>query len=143
MIVVDANLLLYAVNADSEHHVRAKAWLESALMGGEAVGLPWNVLLAFLRLTTRPGVFKTPLAVSAALDIVAGWLALDSVVLAHPGPNHFRILRDLLTAAGTGGNLTSDAHLAALAIEHGAVLCSLDGDFARFPRLSWKNPLAG
>ena len=141
MIVVDANLLINAVNRDALLHQKAKAWLEQVLSGRETIALPWNVLLAFLRLTTRPGLFRRPLSIAAALDLIASWLDRESVTLIHPGPKHYQILRDLLIECGTGGNLTSDAHLAALAIEHGAELCSLDGDFSRFPLLSWRNPL--
>lgn len=111
------------------------------LSGPEAVGLSWTVLLAFLRLTTRSGIFTKPLSVRTALDIIHGWLAQPAVVTVDPTTQHLRVLRDLLLPLGTGGNLTSDAHLAALAIEHGAELCSSDGDFARFPRLRWRNPL--
>lgn len=141
MIIVDANLLIYAVNRDSPLHSRAKAWLEHAISGRETVGLPWNVLLAFLRLTTRQGLFARPLPVSMAFQIMDAWLGRDSVTLVSPGPRHYQLLRDLLKTSGTGGNLTSDAHLAALAIEHGAELCSVDSDFSRFPRLVWRNPL--
>jgi len=140
MIVIDANLLIYAVNRDAPLHGRAKAWLEQTISGSETVGLSWSALLAFLRLTTRPGLFRRPLSVDAALDLIGTWLDKDSVTLIHPGPRHYQLLRDLLIECGTGGNLTSDAHLAALAIEHGAALYSLDGDFSRFPRLDWRNP---
>jgi uncharacterized protein len=140
VIVVDANVLIYAVNRDAPHHEEARMWLELALSGPDTVALPWNVLLAFLRLTTRAGLFRRPLPVATALDIVGLWLERESVTLLHPGPKHYKILRDLLLHRGTGGNLTSDAHLAALAIEHGAQLWSLDGDFARFPGLEWKSP---
>ena len=140
--LLDANLLLYSVNENAVFQKKAESWLEAAVSGRESVGLSWTVILAFLRLTTRAGLFKHPLSVEAAFEIVAAWIEQDAVTLIHPGPRHFQILRDLLVSAGTGGNLTSDAHLAALAIEHGAVLCSLDADFARFPRLNWKNPLA-
>ena len=115
--------------------------MEHAISGRETVALPWNVVLAFLRLTTRSGLFRRPLSVAAALDLIASWLERDSVTLIHPGPKHYQLLRELLLERGTGGNLTSDAHLAALAIEHGAQLCSLDGDFSRFPGLNWRNPL--
>ena len=142
MILVDANLLIFAVNRDAPLHGRAKAWLEQTISGTETVGLPWNVVLAFLRLTTRPGLFRRPLSILVALDLIGSWLDRDSVTLIHPGPKHYQILRDLLLECGTGGNLTSDAHLAALAIEHGARLCSLDGDFSRFPGLAWRNPLS-
>jgi len=142
MILVDANLLIYAVNQDAPLNRRAKPWLESVLSGHEIVGFPWNVLLAFLRLTTRPGLFRRPLPVDAAFDLVASWLDQKSATVVDPGPRHLAVLRQLLQPLGTGGNLTSDAHLAALAIEHGAELCSSDTDFARFHGLKWRNPLS-
>jgi toxin-antitoxin system PIN domain toxin len=141
MILLDVNILIYAVNHDAPLHRKAKTWLEAALKSKETAGISWNVLLAFLRVTTRAGLFRNPLPVSVAFDLIDSWLVQPSVVLVQPGPRHARILRDLLTTAGTGGNLTSDAHLAALAMEHEAELCSSDGDFARFPRLRWRNPL--
>ena len=141
MILLDANILIYAVNEDASLHRKAKTWLERVLSGPETVGVSWNVLLAFLRLTTRSGVFRNPLPVAEAFHLIDSWLEQPSVMVAHPGPRHARILRDLLVASGTGGNLTSDAHLAALALEHEAELCSSDSDFARFPRLRWRNPL--
>lgn len=141
MILVDANLLIYAVNQDAPLNRKAQPWLESVLSGKETVGLPWTVLLAFLRLTTRPGLFRRPLPVNTAFDLVASWLDQPSATIVHPGPRHLVVLRELLRPLGTGGNLPSDAHLAALAIEHGAELCSSDNDFARFPGLKWRNPL--
>jgi toxin-antitoxin system PIN domain toxin len=142
VILVDANLLLYAINRDAPRHDQAKKWFEAVLSGAEVVGLSWNVLLAFLRLTTRPGVFQQPLSIEMALEVVGLWLDRDAVTLVHPGPRHFSVLRQLLLATGSGGNLTTDAHLAALAIENQAVLCSRDSDFSRFPGLTWKDPLA-
>src|SRR5215472_2101339 len=142
MIVFDVNLLIYAVNQDSPDHQKAKSWLEAAVSGTETVGLPWIVLLAFLRLTTRSGLFQKPLDVEAAFDLIDAWLQQPSVTVPEPTPHHLRTLRDLVLPLGTGGNLTSDAHLAALAIEHGAELCSADNDFGRFGRLRWRNPLA-
>lgn len=142
MIIVDANLLINAVNDHAPDHRKSKAWLESVLSGKETVGLPWTVLLAFLRISTRIGIFPNRLSSEEALDIIDGWLAQPSVVIAEPGPRHARLLRDLLAPLGAGGNLTSDAHLAAIAIENGALLYSFDSDFARFPRLNWRNPLA-
>jgi hypothetical protein len=121
---------------------KAKAWLEAALSGRETVGFSWNVLLAFLRLTTRPSLFRQPLPLETAFDLIATWLDQPSVTIVHPGSRHLAVLRDLLLPLGSGGNLTSDAHLAALAIEHGAELCSSDTDFARFRGLKWGNPLA-
>jgi hypothetical protein len=142
MILLDANLLIYAVNQDAPLNRKAKSWLESVLSGRETVGFPWTVLLAFLRLTTRQGLFRHPLPVDTAFDLVASWLEQKSATIVHPGPRHLPVLRELLRPLGTGGNLTSDAHLAALAIEHGAELCSSDTDFARFRRLKWRNPLS-
>ena len=142
MILVDANLLIYAVNRDAPLHSHAKRWLEGALTGPDTVAFSWNVLLAFLRLTTRPGLFRRPLSWVTAFDLIASWLDQPSATVVSAGPRHLRILRELLLPLGAGGNLTSDAHLAALAIEHGAELCSSDADFARFPGLHWRNPLA-
>ena len=142
MKVVDLNLLLYAVNRDSFPHSRARVWLERSLSGDEPVGMPWTVLLGFLRLSTTARVLPRPLAVEEALAVVDSWLARPVVVPLAPGPEHWRILRALLEDAGAAGNLVSDAHLAALAIESGAELCSSDSDFARFPTLRLTNPLA-
>jgi len=142
MILLDANLLIYAVNADAPLNRKAKSWLESALSGQETVGFSWNVLLAFLRLTTRSGLFRHPLTVDTAFDLMASWLRQPSATIVHPGQRHLQVLRELLEPLGTGGNLTSDAHLAALAIEHRAELCSSDTDFARFNGLKWRNPLS-
>ena len=141
MILLDANLLIYAVNEDAPSHRKAKSWLESAISGTETVGLSWVVLLAFLRLTTRAGLFRKPLAVDTAFGLVDAWLQQPAVTVVEPTAQHLRTLRDLALPLGTGGNLTSDGHLAALAIEHGAELCSTDNDFARFAGLRWRNPL--
>jgi toxin-antitoxin system PIN domain toxin len=143
MIVPDVNLLIYAVNKSAPLHRQAKTWLEETLSGPETIGLPWNVVLAFLRITTRQGPLRHPLSLAQAFNIVDQWLAQPAATVIHPGPQHARLLRDLLEPLGTGGNLTSDAHLAAVAIEHGAELCSSDSDFARFHGLRWRNPLAG
>ena len=141
MKLVDANLLLYAVDEASPHHERARKWLEDVLSGAEPVGLAWSVLLAVLRLSTQPRIFQHPLDVDEAFGLVDGWLAQPSASVVHPTTRHSDILRALLGPLGTAGNLTTDAHLAALAIEHGAELCSADADFARFPGLRWSNPL--
>jgi toxin-antitoxin system PIN domain toxin len=140
--LLDANLLIYAANEDAPLNRKARSWLESVLSGSETVGLSWIVLLAFVRLTTRPGLFRHPLTAETAFDLVDTWLDQTSATIVHPGPRHLVILRDLVLPIGTAGNLTSDAHLAALAIEHGAELCSSDTDFARFPGLKWRNPLS-
>lgn len=142
MKLLDANILLYSINSDAPLHADAKRWLESVLSGSESVGLSWSVILAFLRLTTRAGLFHTPLAPQAAFGLIQDWLDHPSVGIVAPGPGHFTILRRLLGDVGTAGNLTGDAHLAALAIENGAELCSCDADFSRFPELNWSNPLA-
>jgi len=143
MKLLDANILLYAVNSDSPVHGQMKRWLEECLSETETVAFSWSVLLAFLRVATRPGLFRRPLGPEAALDVVHDWLELPGVTVVNPGPTHFTVLRRLLAPLGTAGNLTGDAHLAALAIENGAELCSCDADFARFTGLKWKNPLEG
>jgi toxin-antitoxin system PIN domain toxin len=136
----DVNILLYAVDESSRHHKSARLWLEEALSGTETVAFGWSVLLAFVRLSTRPVVFERPLSAEEALDLVEGWLGQPNATVVDPTIQHVAKLRDLLCPLGTAGNLTSDAHLAALAIEHGAELCSYDGDFARFPGLRWTRP---
>ncbi|TPW14044.1 MAG: PilT domain-containing protein [bacterium] len=142
MILVDANLLIYAVNADSPHHKPARRWLEQALSGTEECGFAWIVLLAFLRITTRPGILSAPLKPERAVEYVDSWLQQPCARPVAPGPTHWSILRLILSATGTAGNLSSDAHLAALAIEHGATLCSTDNDFRRFSGLRHENPLS-
>lgn len=137
----DANLLIYAVNENAPDHVSARAWLAATLSGSEPVGLAWLALVAFVRITTRSGVFAQPLAPNVAFDIVEGWLARPNVLVLHPSERHVDILRRLLDPLGIAGDLTSDAHLAALAIEYGAELCSADSDFGRFRGLRWTNPL--
>ena len=141
MILVDANLLVYAIDRDSPHHAKARRWLEDMLSGSTPVALAWIVILAFLRLTTRPGILRRPLSPERALAFVDEWLAQPYVQPLAPGERHWAVLRNLLKAAGTAGNLASDAHLAALAIEHGCTLCSSDSDFRRFPGLDHENPL--
>jgi len=138
--LVDVNVLIYAVNSDAAHHERSKRWLESALSGTEPVGMTWSVLLAFLRLTTRRGILERPLTVDDAVAYVDSWLKQPPVHVVEAGPNHWTILRALLMSAGTAGNLTSDAHLAAHAIEGGWTLVSTDNDFRRFSGLNVLNP---
>lgn len=140
MNVVDANLLLYAVNTSAERHEEARSWLDGELTGGSTVGFTWLALLAFLRLSTKPGLFPAPLPVAGALDRVDDWLAQPTSVLLEPTVQHLQVLRGLLEGSGTGGNLTSDAHLAALAIEHRATIVSYDSDFGRFPGVRWMMP---
>lgn len=141
MKLVDTNLLLYAVDDTSPHHEAARAWLEQQLSGTETVGFAWNALLGFIRLTTNPRIFTSPLTVEQALGRVEAWLAQPCAAVLAPTRRHAAVLRDLLAPLGTAGNLTSDAHLAALAREHGAQVCSTDGDFARFPGVELVNPL--
>jgi toxin-antitoxin system PIN domain toxin len=138
----DVNLLLYAYDSSSAQHTRAKGWLEERLSAVEAFGFAWATLLAFVRLGTNPRIFASPLRVEDSLDIVEAWLSAPCAAVLHPGPRHAVLLRQLLEPLGTAGNLTTDAHLAALALEHDAELCSADADFSRFPGLRWSNPLA-
>lgn len=143
MKLPDVNVLVYAINEEAHHHDSARVWLEAALSGTETIAFSWTVILAFVRLTTRPAVFVTPLSATRALDLVDGWLAQPCATVVEPTPRHAGILRSLLDEVGTAGNLTTDAHLAALAIEHGAELCSYDADFGRFAGLRWTNPSRG
>jgi toxin-antitoxin system PIN domain toxin len=138
--LVDANVLLYAVNSDSQHHREAVQWLDGALSGGATVGFSWVPVLAFLRLATKRGLFPRPLHHDDALTQLDAWLSAPSAVVVEPTARHASLLRDLLGDAGTAGNLVNDAHLAALAIEHSAQLISYDSDFARFPGLDWTRP---
>lgn len=142
MKLTDANLLLYAVDTASPRHHVARRWLEVQLSGSETFAFSWVGLLAFLRVSTNPRVFNAPLEPSAAFDIVDSWLAQPPSTIVHPTDRHAVVLRELLGPLGTAGNLTTDAHLAALAIEHGAELCSSDSDFSRFQGLRWRDPLA-
>ena len=142
MIVVDLNLLLYSTNADALPHDRARRWWEDLLSRGEDVGLAWTVVLGFLRLTTNPRVMPRPLAPEQAMAIIDDWFSQPAVRSLEPTVRHWAILKEILAPLGTAANLTSDAHLAALAIEHGARLHSADNDFARFAGLRWENPLS-
>jgi toxin-antitoxin system PIN domain toxin len=137
----DVNLLLYAVDEASPHHDRAQPWLENTLSGTEEIGFAWSVLLGFVRISTNPVVFGQALSAAEALDLVDSWLAQPVATVARPSSRHASVLRRLLEPLGTAGNLTTDAHLAALAIEHGAELLSRDTDFSRFEGLRWRDPL--
>jgi toxin-antitoxin system PIN domain toxin len=141
VLIVDANVLLHAVNQDSAEHIRARGWLDAALAGPETVGFAWTALLAFLRVSTHPAVFSQPLATEDALVVVRSWLAQPTAAIVEPSSRHLAILAGLLAATGTAGNLVNDAHLAALAVEHAARLVSFDTDFARFEGLDWGSPL--
>lgn len=140
MKLVDANVLLYAVNEESRRHEDARMWLDGALSGGATVGFAWIALLAFARLATRPAIFPRPLTVVEAFDIVDRWLGAPSAVVLEPAADHARIVSRLLTPLGTGGNLVNDAHLAALAVSHGATVVTFDRDFGRFAGVDWEQP---
>lgn len=140
MKIVDANVLIYAVNLDTAHHDASRRWLDAALSGADRVGFAWVVLLAFVRLTTRTGLFPTPLPVSDATSQVEDWLSSPSAVVVEPTPRHAAVLSDLLGEVGTGGNLVTDAHLAALAREHRADIVTYDRDFTRYPGVRSATP---
>jgi uncharacterized protein len=141
VILVDANLLLYAKLSSYDEHDAAHAWLDDALNGRARVGLPWPSLLAFLRLSTNPRFFPRPLSMREAWSQVREWLALPTVWTPAPSESHSAILDTLIADQGLTPRHISDAHLAALAIEHGLILCSRDADFARFSGLTWMDPL--
>ncbi|MBD0328501.1 MAG: type II toxin-antitoxin system VapC family toxin [Thermoleophilia bacterium] len=143
MKIVDTNLLVYAVDEAAAHHVGARTWLARSLAGAEAIGFAWTVLLAFIRVTTNPRIFGSPFTPAEAIRRVQSFLEQPPSTVVQPTTRHAALLRELLEPVGTAGNLTNDAHLAALAIEHGAELCSADADFSRFPRVRWVNPLRG
>lgn len=142
MNIVDLNVLLYAVNRSSPHHAVARSWWENAHRSDEPIGLAWIVLSGFVRLSTRSGVFPKPLTVEEACGRVDRWLCSPATRLVVETEEHWRHLKRLLSELGAAGNLTTDAHLAALAIGHGATLVSCDTDFARFSELRWFNPIA-
>lgn len=142
MILVDANVPLYAYDRSSPHHQRVRTWFESALNGPEPIGFAWVTLLAFLRLITNPRVFQRPMAVPDAVAAVQGWLAQPAVAVLEPTRNHLPTLVNTATEGQARGPMIMDAHLAALALEHGATLCTTDRDFARFPGLRLVNPKA-
>jgi len=141
MRLIDLNIFIYAMDQSSSRHQAAKDWLDDTLSGAETVALAWNVLIGFVRLSTRAAVFERPLTVAEAFNVIDGWLELPCVTAVHPTDRHAVVLRGLLEPLGAAGNLTSDAHLAALSIEHGAELCSTDVDFSRFAGVRWTDPL--
>jgi toxin-antitoxin system PIN domain toxin len=140
MRIVDANVLLYAVNTAAEHHDASLRWLDDALSGADSVGFAWVPLLAFTRLSTKEGLFPSPLRPADAIGQIVDWLAAPSAVLVNPTPRHADILTGLLEQVGTGGNLVNDAHLAALAVERRAGIVSYDNDFDRFEGVRWDRP---
>jgi hypothetical protein len=142
LILVDANLLLYAYHPEAEQHPKSRAWLEAMLSGPELVRFAWLTLWAFLRISTNPRVFERPLTSAEAGEAVSAWLAVPAAGILEPGERHWEILSGLIGASQARGPLVMDAALAALAIEHGATLHTTDRDFARFPDLRWRDPLA-
>lgn len=142
MILPDINLLIHAHHTASPRHGPARAWWDAALGGTEGIGLAWVVILGFVRITTHRGILTNPMAPADACSRLAEWLSLPHVHIPVPAEGHFSRLRTCLEQLGTAGNLTTDAHLATLAMERGYTLVSTDTDFARFPGLKWTNPLA-
>lgn len=142
MIFPDVNLLVYAVDATSPFHARARRWWDAVLSSDQPVGLCYPSLLGFVRLVTNRRVFESPLGLGGALDIAESWLRQPNANLVLPTGRHWSILSGLLRSAAGSANLTTDAHIAAYAIEHGYTLYSNDWDFGRFAELRWKNPLA-
>lgn len=141
MIVPDLNLLVYAHSSDAPLHGPARRWWEGLVNGTERVGVPWVVVLGFVRLLTHPSVMRDPAPPDVAVGFVSEWFRSPAVAHLSPGTQHLAVFAAALTAAGASGNLVTDAHIAALAIEHQAELHSNDNDFARFPGLRWRNPL--
>lgn len=140
MKLVDANVLLYAVNSDTDKHTASAKWLNQALSGTEPVGFAWLALVAFIRLSTKVGIFASPLTVQQATSVLEAWLAQPNSLVLHPTPRHAALLAGLLAATGTGGNLANDAHLGTLAVEYDATVVTYDSDFGRFPGVRWATP---
>lgn len=140
MNVVDANVLVYAVNEQSDRHDEARTWLDRSLSGESVVGLSWIATLAFVRLVTKTNLFPSPLTIEAAFDRIEAWSSSPAAVIVEPTAGHAALVRSLLVSAGTAGNLVNDAHLAALSIEHRGRVVSYDSDFARFEGVRWTSP---
>jgi uncharacterized protein len=140
--LLDVNLLIYVVDEQAREHEATLRWFEGVLSGTETVAFAWSALVGFLRITTRSQGARDPWPIESALDEIQRWLAQPVATIVNPTNRHAAVLRDLLVPLGAGGNLTSDAHLAAIAIEHGATLCSHDHDFSRFAGLDWVDPLS-
>ena len=142
MNVVDANVLLYAVNLDADRHGESRHWLDSALSGAAIVGFSWVAMLAFVRLSTKVGLFPHPLTVDEAMARLHAWTAQPTAEIIEPTPRHLELVESLLVPLGTGGNVVNDAHLAALSIEHRGAIVSYDSDFGRFQGVRWRRPVA-
>ena len=140
MILLDANLLIY-MGVEGPNHELATRWFKRQMEEGHRIGIPWTSITAFLRITTNPRVYAQPASIDAAWMLVEGWLQLPMVWIPNPQERHAKILKHLLLSANAHGNLIQDAHLAALAMEHGLELCTTDGDFAQFEGLRWRHPL--
>ncbi len=137
----DVNILIYAYDESSKQHAQAKEWWKNQLNGTQMVGLSWVVLLGFIRIMTHPRIYENPYSPPEILKIIGSWLDQPHVKIILPSDQHFARLSELLIRVGTAGNLMTDAHLAALAMERGLILQTTDADFARFPNVKWKNPL--
>jgi uncharacterized protein len=142
VIVLDANILLYAYDADSDKHAKARAWVEEVFSGASPVGLPWQTLLAFMRIVTNPRLTGKRFTTVEVADLVDQWVKQPNVRLLGPGDNHWSFLRQMIVDGQVRGPLITDAQLAALTIEYGGILHTTDRDFSRFPGLRWKNPIA-
>jgi toxin-antitoxin system PIN domain toxin len=142
MMLIDANLLLYAYDESSELHIPAAGWLEQQFSGGDLVALSWQSITAFTRISTNQRAYVSPFTIREAVDIVTEWLSHENLAILTPTSRHWDIFSDLLQQGQASGPLSMDAHLAALAIEHGAILCTTDRDFSRFSRLRTYNPLS-
>ncbi len=141
MIVLDANILLYAYDSRLPEQARVAAWLESLLVSGETIGLPWVAIWAFLRISTNPRIWSHPKTVSEAFSVIHKWLDQPAVIALSPGPRHTAVLEKVVSTGGISGSHVTDAVFAALAVEYGATLASTDKGFRRFPDLKWINPL--
>ena len=142
MILIDANILIYAHESSFAQHAKAHDWLDAQLNGFAPVGIPWSSVTAFLRIVTNPRVFKDPEPMADAWRQARDWLSAETVRVPQPTDKHAQVFGEFLLLSGVDSNLVPDAHLAALAVEHGLTLCTTDGDYARFPGLRWLNPLA-
>lgn len=142
MKIVDANVMIYAINLRADQHEQANGWLAQSLAGGAPLGFAWNALVAFLRITTSHRMLASPLSVDEAVNYVTVWLDQPAAHIVHPTSRHLSVLSGLLTSVGMGGNLVNDAHIAALAIEHRAPVVTYDRDFGRFPGVRWELPSA-
>jgi toxin-antitoxin system PIN domain toxin len=139
--LADVNLLIYAYDPRSPHHAASRSWFEKVLLGPEPLALTWITIHGFIRITTNDRAFPRPLSITEAYGIASDWMRRPTACMLHPGERHWEILGSLLQDGGIRGPLVSDAALAAIAIEHGATLCTTDRDFLRFPKLKWRNPL--